>query len=508
MDANGQRVPRSRPLRFKPRGFFVQWIEWLQRQWPRSKISFTNLGRSAESLHTLRPCLLSMLPSNVDLIVLESTAAAAGWVDSPVFRRATESVLRALLAVHSPPPSVVWLNVPLWTSVNTTSKECGNQWHVAGARQPGVSLGVARKAELVTPQGMAEHFIKRLCYHYDVACVSYYDALQPLVAQEQAGFALADVAADCLHPDSGRHGARYMTDLLVHYVAVGAMRYSGSHRGAFDHRPAAVAEGLDANAGSSSEIRLAAATAAVHSLPWVEEGYRRPMRAASCFRFQGAVGYFTDTQWLTAGCSESPGSKSPGGESSGGGSPGGGSAGGGSPGGGCEAAWHRGAQVRECPFGVPPATIAPQLRSEWIACGYAGERRAPGIVAFAPGARLRLQIPLAEDGARFSVHLLYLRSYEHMGEVALRCQSHCACGEQRINAHAAMSFRNASTVESHVFDADRVSLSAAGASVERSRPGSAWLANATCVLELRVLSESRSGEHTFKAIGVDFEYYG
>jgi len=66
----------------------------------------------------------------------------------------------------------------------------------------------------VTPHVRAERAFAELCHHYGASCLSYAEAVAPGLYANRTGFTLDDVAADCLHPNQGRYGNAYASDIL------------------------------------------------------------------------------------------------------------------------------------------------------------------------------------------------------------------------------------------------------------------------------------------------------
>jgi len=80
----------------------------------------------------------------------------------------------------------------------------------------------------VTPHVRAERAFAELCHHYGASCLSYAEAVAPGLYANRTGFTLDDVAADCLHPDQGRYGNAYASDILRHWLRQAARRVSSA----------------------------------------------------------------------------------------------------------------------------------------------------------------------------------------------------------------------------------------------------------------------------------------
>ena len=76
--------------------------------------------------------------------------------------------------------------------------------------------------EEVNPSDALEDGIDRLCsssaYTGMLSCISQRSALSPGFVAAAPGFAIDQIAADCLHPVHGSLGTEYMTDLLVEWT--------------------------------------------------------------------------------------------------------------------------------------------------------------------------------------------------------------------------------------------------------------------------------------------------
>ncbi|GIL78985.1 hypothetical protein Vretifemale_8390, partial [Volvox reticuliferus] len=108
----------------------------------------------------------------------------------------------------------------------------------------------------------------------------------------------------------------------------------------------------------------------------------------------------------------------------------------------------------------------------------------PGYVATQPGSRLQLRVDTDRSAvgsppdAMVHVYLHHLRSYEHMGTATITCVSGCSCQGVEVDA----------------LILDRVSqVYLAGLTVTQS---------SDCIIEVKVLERTNSGEHKFKVSGV------
>jgi hypothetical protein len=98
--------------------------------------------------------------------------------------------------------------------------------------------------------------------------------------------------------------------------------------------------------------------------------------------------------------------------------------------------------------------------------GATRERSGGGVVGRAAG------------NASALAHIMYLKSYEHMGTARVSCATGCACSPLVLDAHETTRRDSLETVAPplHV----------------HGQP------HATCVLRVRLLPETSSGEHKFK----------
>lgn len=157
--------PDARPFQ----GWLVKFFHWLNATWPHPEHSIYNGANSAKPLHAALPCLDLYAPPNLDLIVMEPLSVG---VKSPLL----EKVVRHLLS-RRPPPTMVFVNVPLWYSndVRVSSKAdvalarmaCGTNrrshaWFIGSNTTRGSSTGY---------RGLETH-VMELCRRYSQSCLS------------------------------------------------------------------------------------------------------------------------------------------------------------------------------------------------------------------------------------------------------------------------------------------------------------------------------------------------
>ena len=189
------------PSRNTGPGFLVQLFDAINRTWPHPGHALHNAAADGTPGNAILPCLFSHLPHELHLVVLEF-----GSMARYTQRDGIEAVLRVLLALPSR-PVLVFL---------TFREFC-------------VASKVAYRRDLFaldkpTPHSKAERFFGELCRQYNQSCLSYFEAVRPGLYGNRSGFALDDIATDCLHPDQGRYGNAYVSDILRHWLQRAARR--------------------------------------------------------------------------------------------------------------------------------------------------------------------------------------------------------------------------------------------------------------------------------------------
>jgi hypothetical protein len=143
-------------------------------------------------------------------------------------------------------------------------------------------------------------------------------------------------------------------------------------------------------------------------------------------------------------------------------------------------------------------------------------RPKPGLIANSAGASLDLCYPLPAAlpvGGQAVWNFAYLRSYQHMGKVAVECTDGCACEPRAYNGHALDSvwpFRVSvaqvsygQTVTREAWPNASAGSSTAGSSTAgSSTAGSNTVGSCSCTIRLTVLEETDSGEHKVKIVGL------
>ena len=195
--------PRDRPFK----GFYVKFMSHINATWPHPRHQLNNSAADTTPPQAyLDYCFFTHLPRTIDLVFLEfgSMAASASFPG-------VEAIVRVLLSL-SRPPALAFLTVREWCKASL------RPWGSAPPYGP----------SSVTKHSLAEAAFTRLCVHYNQSCISYHAAVAPYFYANAANFSMADIAGDCLHPNRGRLGNEYMTDLLVHWLRAAATRVDSS----------------------------------------------------------------------------------------------------------------------------------------------------------------------------------------------------------------------------------------------------------------------------------------
>ena len=465
---------------------------------PTRHLNQKRCSRPGTPVDSTLPCLFSHLPHEIHLVVLEF-GSMARLTTMP----AVEATLRVLLSLPSR-PAILFLSF----------------------REFCVASKVAWRRTLfppdeVTPHVRAERAFAALCRHYGASCLSYAEAVSPGLYANRSGFTLDDVAPDCLHPDQGRYGNGYVSDILRHWLRQAARRVRSATptTGPADawrlpppcNASCSAAAGPGKVRGAGKVLRLQAeadGSARCYSfgrrhalgLHQRSPGLRPiPWDTASCRVGRAAAAVdpagFLDRLSHPTG---RPGKNQLKGQAA--------------AAHGSSALTDSGMLLGDCvrPKHIPecrPGT----LRSPpdvWIYCYQVLTpsglgKVSPGVMAFAPGATLtavldtRMESAIAAPAAAAAAagaagaaggsvlaSLSYVSSYENQGRLTVRCARGCRCEEQRLDAHRtyAAQERNVSVVEEHAFVI-------AGAS-------------AMCELQLQVRRATSSGGHQFQLRGL------
>ena len=122
----------------------------------------------------------------------------------------------------------------------------------------------------------------------------------------------------------------------------------------------------------------------------------------------------------------------------------------------------------------------------------------PGWVSTIPGSELWMVID-TDFGRLVDPHfisLTILSSYEHMGQAEVTCISGCSCDNSTIDGHVPDHKHSVPKQHDfHLFQQQPISLSGTGTNNSSSSKN-----NSRCVIQLKVLQDSGSGEHKVKVL--------
>lgn len=430
--------PRDRPFK----GFFVKFMEHVNATWPHPQHQLNNSAADTTPPQSyLDYCFFTHLPSTLDLVILEfgSMAASASFTG-------VEAIVRVLLSLRDP-PALLFLTV--------------REWCKASVKPFGSAPPFQEHDD--TKHKRAELAFTSMCRHYNQTCLSYHEAIAPHFFARSANFSMADIAGDCLHPNRGRLGNEYMSDILIHWL-----------RATVEMADAAKGRGTAATAMLPPPLYDSARVGALQA----------QTRNERCYGFGalGAIGRqryqrLLSAPWRTAHCpifasiASLSAADAP-----------------------LEEACTHVDEAPTCPIALPSR----HQRLTWMFCRSALTRRAasgkrqatsskrqPGVLATTPGATLDapLDMRLAEFSGEGAAHrpviatLQYLRSPQMMGVAKVWCvaRSGCSCAPQTIDAHNATASSGFTT---HLFAIEGGS--------------------AACVVRFAVLNRSSSGGHAFK----------
>ena len=444
-----------RPHRGQPyfAGFLVRFLHSINATWPHASHTITNGAADGTPPQSILDCLFSHLPRNLDLVILEF-----GSMARDVHMPSVEALLRVLLG-QPRRPLIIFLTVREW------------------CRADKIAFGSRARPFLAnesTTWSRAEAKFDRLCTHYDLSCLSYYKALAPGFHAGRAGFGYDDIAADCLHPLSGRYGTAVMTDLLVFWLEAALARVDAARTAARALPPPALPS-PDSTLFDSATVAKAQATARNAACYSLLEGGDRFNRDRHL-----AYQRLRPNPWVTAYCVRRPAVHAPLSAADS----------------GCTS-YNR--HVR-CVPELVRAPPSPSSQPVWLYCfqAFRGDgtlgKKSPGVLALQPGATLEMPVDTRLHDAfnerrgaarrniseaRLTAKLLHLTSYNSMGRIELSCHFGCVCTRHVLDAHhVSYSERNVSVFKDHLFDI--------------------FGGSATCVLRARVLRSTSSGGHKFK----------
>ena len=497
------------------KGFLIRWFEWINSTWPHPGHMLINRASGGTALQTIMPCLFGTLPHRLDVVVLE-VGSMAKFLSPTAIELATRRFRSLPIPAH-----VLFVTVPMWYRREflerqdaTTREACQSRFAQNDFSMPGlVAHRQATRTPTLhlpraTPWSRTEAEVNRVCAHYDVSCLSVYRALAPAVRSGRAGFSMAEVARDCIHPMHGTFGTDYVTDLLVHWLA--------------PHGRLAASPTEPTSAQEPRHARL--------PRPLAGRALLRAMHATTACYFLHADGTRQqaagDTTWLvapwrSADCGEAYGDD---------GHPGAAPASPRSTARPTDASAIRDRNLaRDDPAALSRSCrvlsrqLCPAVKSYqatlaawrgtyprgWIYCKQTispKPRQMKNLAAFTAGALAYVTMHMppflaAADSAApvpAVAKLLHLVSYEHMGVARVTCVAGCTCEGLDIDAHRVdRTGRNVSVYVEQtlpiVFAPRQLSsrygaTAAHGGAAARGR-------RRRCVLALRVLRGTSSGEH-------------
>ena len=308
------------------------------------------------------------------------------------------------------PPAVVMVTTRQW---------CGRSVHGLRRRE--------RPVLLRTWEGIEDIFA-RFCSAYSLACLSLRDAIFHDVVGNRPNFSIADVAADCLHPEQSRFGYHYMADMIIHFLRHSWQRYSarvsnsGPDVATRRPLPAALLQGNRGRAGRMVWRCYELPATPVHGRLHGERDALHPVDTGAdmALRARRALRGHVEVRWRAESGDVQPLSDSS----------------------TCDA-------LRRCVLRAARTGDGACLRGRghWQHCSRALAPRAvnkPGIVSVLPGAAMRMLVdttaPVAQAGRNASalphaaLALTYLASYERMGVAKVSCIKGCTCETRIIDA--------------------------------------------------------------------------
>ena len=352
---------------------------------------------------------------------------------------AAERIMRSLLQLPQR-PMLILVNVREWCRCGATGRDIYEGFLVNRSCATPEECGTHCRSEPLmfnTFPGPEDDFAS-LCHHYGQLCVSLRDAIFDKVMAQAPGFTMSEVAGDCIHPSRGTRGHAYLTDIVIH-----ALQHS--HQ-AFKLLSSAMTPSMP-----PIPSPLLAPNRRCVAVTWRCYTYTSlPNSAYDGTSGRVRVGRFeaVHTRKTQGGC----------------------------------------ALLRGCLdlHGQARADCF-QQNGGWRYCTRAfnaRQARKPGLVAFAPGALLRLFLDtsgVASDSENndsgilssasnlvdlpsttidpcarrlcAQISLSYLTSYEQMGQAMITCEHGCACAPQHIDAHVVDPVRNVSVVKEWTFKA-------------------------------------------------------
>ena len=165
-----------------PKGWAIRLFEHINATFPHAGHRLYNAALDATPVSLFSDCLFSHLPSEVHLVVAEwGSMGLLNYKHLPSIER----VVRILLRLPSQ-PMIVHLSSPEWCTQRRTPRA----FYRTGDRLMG---GVSNFIYPDTPWARVELETTRVCHHYEQACVSMKEALEPHVLNGDTGFSVHDL---------------------------------------------------------------------------------------------------------------------------------------------------------------------------------------------------------------------------------------------------------------------------------------------------------------------------
>jgi hypothetical protein len=394
------------------RGFVLQVLDWINATWPHHAHRIENAAVDAWTAKAIEPCLLSNERITAsDLLLLE--LGSQGW--HPSQAAASERIIRKLLRIASGdggvPPAMVMVTTRQW---------CGHSVH-----------GLRRKERPVVSRTWAgiEDVFASFCTAYGMACLSMRDAIFHDVVAGRPNFTVADVAADCLHPEQSRFGYHYMADVIIHFMRRSWLQYKEQRvrsSSAVVHAKVTVVHAKVTRASLPPAIVLVNRGREGH-MSWRCYDFSTAATADAAMLVTMQAAARPQLLWQSMG----------------------------GDGGAAPIADMPACDVlRRCVLKATRTQNGNCLRGRghWQFCTRTLAPRAaykPGLVSLLPGADLRFVVdaraPFAtvvhaangtsgQPGDAAVLALTYLTSYQDMGVASVSCQHGCSCVPQRLDA--------------------------------------------------------------------------
>ena len=403
------------------RGWALRALDYLNSSWPHAAHQIHNAGVDGYTASAQERCLIGSLPLDVDVVLVAYGGVVSGRTND---LEAVERILRQLLS-YPQAPQLLLVTVREWCRCRPPARSRPVNGSYECKQKDGTSGYQLFRA---WDHGQEDSF-NALCTRYGLACVSMREGVYREVMAGEAGYTIPDVAGDCMHPSRSHRGHRYLGDMVVH-----ALKQLQQHTPLREDNVPRVGSADQGRLGGFASVRRRHVANVVSARLGHEA---TPDGAASnswrCFQLRpssgtrATIGEIRQTSGFEAESLFGNGTFVPDAR--------------------CRA-------LRACVLSRP-ASAAPapcvHVRGHWQYCVHAiqvgGAPRKPGVVAFAPGAVMRVAVnaaPVTTAAARSCaagrkteqvVSLNYLVGYEQMGTAIVSCEGGCRCDQQRLDAH-------------------------------------------------------------------------